>query len=183
MEAQAAAELAARASAGGAGGGGGKPVVVVVMDWDTFTTEAERFATGAAAPVDVSASRFRCETIDGHAIPPEQGFWMALRGEVQRCVIDADSRKIDLGREQRLFNAAGRRAIQLRHQTCVHPACDLPATWADIDHIIDWSHHGPTDIENGQALCRFHHVQKHRTTRTDRGGDHTAGGDERRAAA
>ena len=136
---QVAAELAARAQSGSAGGGVAKPVVVVVMDWATFTAEAERFATGASAePVDVFAPGYRCETLDGHPLPPDQAFLLALRGEVQRCVIGADSLKVDLGRQQRLFNAAGRRAIQVRDRTCRHPACELPAVWADIDHIVDW---------------------------------------------
>ena len=117
---QAAAELAARARSAGSGGGGvAKPVVVVVMDWATFTTEAERSATGTTTePVDVFAPGYRCETLDGHPVPPDQAFLLALRGEVQRCVIGADSLKVDLGREQRLFNAAGRRAIQVRDRTC-----------------------------------------------------------------
>ncbi len=166
LQSRAAAELAARALASGTGGGG-KPVVVVVMDWATFNIEAERFATGAAAPVDVFAPSFRSETIDGHPVPPEQAFLLALRGEVQRCVIDAESLKIDLGRQQRLFNAAGRRAIQVRDRTCVHPVCDLPAVWADIDHLIDWVLHGRTDTDNGQALCRHHHLEKHRRAATD----------------
>ncbi len=94
-----------------------RPVVVVVMDWATFTTEAERYATGTAGPVDVFDPSFRSETIDGHPVPPDQGFLLALRGEVQRCVIDADSLKVDLGRQQRLFNAAGKRAVQVRDRT------------------------------------------------------------------
>ncbi len=160
LQAQAAAELAARALVGGSGGA--KPVVVVVMDWGTFNAEAERFATGTADPLDVFAPSFRCETLDGHPVPPEQAFLLALRGEVQRCVIGADSLKTDLGRQQRLFNAAGRRAVQVRDRTCVHPACDLPAVWADIDHIIDWQLNGRTDTVNAQALCRHHHLEKHR---------------------
>ena len=168
---QAAAELAARARSGSAGGGVAKPVVVVVMDWATFNAEAERFATGTTAePVDVFAPGYRCETLDGHPLPPDQAFLMALRGEIQRCVIGAESLKVDLGRQQRLFNAAGRRAIQVRDRTCAHPACDLPAVWADIDHIIDWVLLGRTDTANGQALCRHHHLDKHRrTTDTTKG--------------
>ncbi len=171
LVARAAAELASRAVAGG-GSGGGRPVVVVVMDWVTFTAEAERFATGAGPEVDVFAPGFRSETIDGHPIPPGQGFWLALQGEVQRCVIGADSLRVDLGRQQRLFNPAGRRAVQVRDRTCVHAACDLPATWADIDHIIDWARDGATDTVNAQALCRWHHLQKHQRPTTgpdDRG--------------
>ena len=107
---QAAAELAARArSDGGAGGGGrvAKPVVVVVMDWVTFTAEAERFATGTAPPADVFAPEFRSETLDGHPLPPDQAFLLALRGEIQRCVVGAESLKVDLGRQQRLFKRCG----------------------------------------------------------------------------
>ena len=183
LQSQAGAELAARALAGGGGRSGvAKPVVVVVMDWATFMTEAQRFSTGIAPTVDVFDPAYRCETLDGHPVPPEEAFWLAMRGEIQRCVIDADSLKVDLGRQQRLFNAAGRRAVQVRDRTCAHSACDLPAVWADIDHIIDWVLWGRTDTVNGQALCRFHHVQKHRTTAPP-GGTTAAGDSERGEAA
>ena len=137
---QAAAELAARARSRGsgwwvgqAGGCGGDGLGHVHCRGRTV-----RHRHRTAEPVDVFNPSFRSETIDGHPVPPEQAFLLALRAEVQRCVIGADSLKVDLGRQQRLFNAAGRRAIQVRDRTCVHPACDLPAVWADIDHLVDW---------------------------------------------
>ena len=101
----------------------------------------ERYATGTGPRIDASAPSFRCETIDGHAVPPEEAL-----------------------------------AVQIRDETCVHPACDLPATWADIDHIVDWLFHGRTDTDNGQTLCRYHHVEKHR-----HGAAHRSANDRRAA--
>ena len=176
LQLEAAVKLAGLTGGSAGSSSPAKPLVVVVMDWDTFNLEAERFATGTADSADVFAPEFRSERIDGHPIPPAQAFLLALQGEVQRCVIGVDSLKVDLGRQQRLFNAAGRRAVRVRDRTCTHPACDLPATWADIDHILDWQFHGPTNTANGQALCRFHHIQKHQ-----RSGGNPGGGTERAA--
>ncbi|WP_293697621.1 HNH endonuclease signature motif containing protein, partial [uncultured Agrococcus sp.] len=58
--------------------------------------------------------------------------------------------------------ASLRRLIIGRDQTCRFPGCNRPATNADLDHTIDWQYGGETTPGNLAALCRRHHVVKHR---------------------
>ncbi|GLH96700.1 DUF222 domain-containing protein [Phytohabitans aurantiacus] len=51
--------------------------------------------------------------------------------------------------------------ITARDRTCRAPGCRVPAHRADIDHIKDWAHGGPTIEENLGTLCRHDHGLKH----------------------
>ncbi|WP_281901613.1 HNH endonuclease signature motif containing protein, partial [Phytohabitans aurantiacus] len=51
--------------------------------------------------------------------------------------------------------------ISARDRTCRAPGCRVPAHRADIDHIRDWAHGGPTEERNLGTLCRHDHGLKH----------------------
>ncbi|GLI02186.1 HNH endonuclease signature motif containing protein [Phytohabitans aurantiacus] len=51
--------------------------------------------------------------------------------------------------------------ISARDRTCRAPGCRVPAHQADIDHIKDWAHGGPTEERNLGTLCRHDHGLKH----------------------
>ncbi|WP_281904670.1 HNH endonuclease signature motif containing protein [Phytohabitans aurantiacus] len=51
--------------------------------------------------------------------------------------------------------------ISARDRTCRAPGCRVPAHRADIDHIKDWAHGGPTEERNLGTLCRHDHGVKH----------------------
>jgi hypothetical protein len=76
-------------------------------------------------------------------------------------VFGPDSQVLDVGRKQRLFTAPQRRAITARDRHCRFPGCDRPPRWCDVHHIKHWLHGGPTSVENGVLLCRFHHTLVH----------------------
>lgn len=63
---------------------------------------------------------------------------------------------------ERKYRFRGRLAelIRLRDRTCVFPACNRTAEYADIDHTIPFQRGGSTDQANGQCLCRRHHRAK-----------------------
>lgn len=48
--------------------------------------------------------------------------------------------------------AALRRALQLRDRTCRVPGCGRRATNCEPDHVIEWRHGGPTDLDNLSTL-------------------------------
>lgn len=76
--------------------------------------------------------------------------------EFERIVFDGANRVIDVGRRQRLFRGAARRAVQVRDRSCAHPYCDEPAERCQIDHIRRWADGGTTDPTNGRPSCAFH---------------------------
>jgi hypothetical protein len=55
-----------------------------------------------------------------------------------------------------------RRHVQMRDQGCVYPGCRAPAQRCDLDHCIPYSEGGTTHRHQMYALCRYHHVNRHR---------------------
>ena len=80
---------------------------------------------------------------------------------IESIAIDRRGQVIDLGRQQRRFNRAQRRALAARDGGCRAPGCDRPASWTEAHHIIPWSEGGRTDLADGILLCRFHHLLLH----------------------
>jgi hypothetical protein len=58
--------------------------------------------------------------------------------------------------------AAQARQVEARDRRCVFPGCRMPARYADIDHVVPHSRHGPTCPCNLAVLCRWHHLRRHR---------------------
>lgn len=54
------------------------------------------------------------------------------------------------------------RFIEARDQDCRAPGCRRPAIRCDLDHTIPYAEGGTTSADNLAALCRYHHVAKHR---------------------
>jgi hypothetical protein len=75
---------------------------------------------------------------------------------------DHHGNPLDVGREQRLYTRAQRTALGVRDGGCRFPDCDKPPSWCEAHHIHYWARdHGPTTIENGILLCRYHHMLIH----------------------
>lgn len=55
------------------------------------------------------------------------------------------------------FNRAQRRAIAARDKHCVFPSCRRPPRFCDCHHLDHREHGGPTKVDNGCLLCRYHH--------------------------
>ena len=58
---------------------------------------------------------------------------------------------------RRLFSENQRLAILARDRGCTFPACDRPAAWSQILHILPWGDGGPTTIDNAALICGHHH--------------------------
>ncbi|MCP2326064.1 hypothetical protein HDA40_004571 [Hamadaea flava] len=61
----------------------------------------------------------------------------------------------------RFPDAATRRWVAARDNTCRAPGCTNPARTCDTDHTVDHAFGGPTTDENLGLLCRHHHRLKH----------------------
>ena len=87
---------------------------------------------------------------------------LACDAAIIPAVLGSPSQVLDVGRANRLFPPAIRRAITLRDRGCTFPGCDRPAGWSDAHHIRHWVNGGPSSLENGCLLCPRHHAEIHR---------------------
>jgi Domain of unknown function (DUF222) len=137
---------------------------------DALRIMAER---SAAKPADATEARVLlqvlighesverlCELTNGTVLTPGQVLPVLDRADVERVIFDGPSKVIDVGVRRRLFTGGTRTAIHARDRGCTHPSCDEPLDRCQIDHIIPWSHGGPTTQANGHDHCRFHNLEK-----------------------
>jgi hypothetical protein len=68
---------------------------------------------------------------------------------------------LSVGRERYRPPADLKTALAIRDETCRFPGCRRRAMRCDLDHARAWDHHGSTDIDNLEHLCRKHHRLKH----------------------
>ncbi|CAN5318874.1 HNH endonuclease signature motif containing protein [soil metagenome] len=68
---------------------------------------------------------------------------------------------IDVSPEARFFTRRQRRALAARDGGCRYPGCDRPPSWTEAHHVNRYGRGGPTTVENGILLCRFHHMAIH----------------------
>ncbi|WP_309109428.1 DUF222 domain-containing protein [Zhihengliuella sp.] len=91
-------------------------------------------------------------------MPPAQLRELACDAAVLPAVLGGHGQVLDLGRAQRTFTAAQRRALTIRDRGCTFPGCTVPATWCEAHHVIPWHQGGATDVSNGALCCLFHHT-------------------------
>ena len=75
--------------------------------------------------------------------------------------VDQHGAPMNVGREQRLFPPAIRKALAVRDRGCAFPGCGRPVSWCDAHHVRPWSAGGDTALANGVLLCRMHHTLIH----------------------
>ncbi len=133
-----------------------------------------RLYTPRSPEVRVHVSRERLERGRGHATLEDSGAIVSVATADRRaCVAGVEpvifgpaGRILDLGRRERLFTPAQKRALaaqSVRDGTrgCAAPGCDRPPSWCESHHIVPWSRGGRTDVANGVLLCRHHHLLAH----------------------
>ncbi len=126
--------------------GGQVPHISVTIAYDPLRQAISGAALDFAGPVPAgTARRIACDA----AILP--------------MVLGGASQVLDVGRAQRLFTPAQRRALTERDRGCAWPGCDRPPGWTQAHHIVSWLDGGPTDLDNGVLLCLFHHQQAHQS--------------------
>jgi hypothetical protein len=124
--------------------GGDATTVIVTIDLDQL-----RHETGIG------------EIVGGTALTAAEVRRLACTANIIPAVLGGDSEVLDLGRKERLFTAAQRRALLLRSATCEAEGCDIPGTWAEAHHWIEWAQGGTTDLDNAALLCSHHHHRAH----------------------
>ncbi|WP_448060665.1 hypothetical protein [Cellulomonas hominis] len=153
---------------GAAGGAGavGQADAAAAIDQAGAVGEAGRAGVAVAGASGRGGS-------GGQAVPPatlEDGTPVAMSDlarllcdcDIARIVVGADSVPVDLGRTQRLYPAAHRRAVIVRDRHCSWDGCAVPAAYCDVHHIRWWTRdRGPTSLDNAVLLCDHHHHVVH----------------------
>ena len=84
------------------------------------------------------------EVLGGEAITASEARRLACTAQIIPAVLGSNSEVLDLGRSQRLFTAAQRKALMLNQPTCRAEGCTIPARWCEAHHQQPWSHGGRT---------------------------------------
>jgi proteasome lid subunit RPN8/RPN11 len=116
--------------------------------------------------VTIDLGQLRTETgigqvLGGSPITAAEARRLACTAGIIPAVLGGASEVLDLGRIQRFFTAAQRRALLLRSATCEAEGCDIPGTWAEAHHWLAWAQGGTTDLDNAALLCSHHHHRAH----------------------
>jgi len=131
----------------------------IVWSAPTFEEMARRHAGYLPRPFDLDT--YRCETIDGVPLDPNEAFLDALMNPFRRVVLDAKGVVIDKS-EQRFFTGLARTALQIAHPGCEWPGCNVPASKCQADHMRSKRRGGPTTQANGALFCGHHNRHKER---------------------
>ncbi len=86
---------------------------------------------------------------------------LACTAQIVPAVLGGAGEVLDLGRAQRLYSRAQRRAMALRDGECRADGCQIPAPWCEAHHLRPWSTGGRTDLADGALLCSHHHHLAH----------------------
>ncbi|HJQ05777.1 MAG TPA: DUF222 domain-containing protein [Nocardioides sp.] len=86
---------------------------------------------------------------------------LACTAKIIPAVLGGKSELLDLGRAQRFYTAALRKAMRLRDGRCRAEGCSIPATWCEAHHLKPWAEGGKTDLADGVLLCSHHHHRAH----------------------
>jgi len=130
--------------------GGEATTVVVTISLDQLRTDLATAGlldpTGESGQIDISAAHARR---------------LACTAAILPAVLNGQGEVLDLGRAQRLFTRAQRRALRLRDQHCRAEGCTISATWTEAHHLKPWSEGGRTDLNDAVSLCSHHHHRIH----------------------
>ena len=85
---------------------------------------------------------------------------LACDGGHQKIVLGDDGEVLHLGRPERRFSTAQRKALAVRDGGCVIN-CGAPPGWCDAHHVPEYEAGGETNIDNGVLLCGTHHTWLH----------------------
>ncbi|WP_244928629.1 HNH endonuclease signature motif containing protein [Nocardioides sp. W7] len=133
--------------------GGDATTLVITMSLDSLRGELGTATLGNAAPGD-SVDR----------ITADEARRLACTAKLVPVVLGGKGEVLDLGRSQRLFTRAQRRALALTDHECRADGCHIPAPWCEAHHRHPWSAGGRTDLADGMLLCSHHHHRAHDPT-------------------
>jgi hypothetical protein len=131
--------------------GGDRPqvIITILLAELHYGVQKGQLAAAIMNGNPITAEAARLAACDAHLIPAVLGG----RGEV-----------LDLGRSQRNWSPAQRRARRIEDQGCTWPRCQVALDRCRIHHLDWWGHGGHTNKDNGTHVCLFHHWLVHNTS-------------------
>lgn len=138
--------------------GGDATTMIITIPFSSLTSELGAAEILGAGTIPSDAHGDPCA---GETMTAAEARRLACNAHLIPAVLGGESEILDLGRSQRLFSAAQRRALLLRDRTCRAEGCDIPGTWAEAHHWIPWLEGGLTDLDDGVLLCAHHHHRVH----------------------
>ncbi|MGO2069724.1 HNH endonuclease signature motif containing protein [Glutamicibacter arilaitensis] len=121
------------------------PQVSIILNYEKMLAQAKDFAVTSSG-IQLSAGEARAALCNSGIYP---------------VVLNGKSLPLDLGRTQRLYSKAQRRAIRAAYRGCSYPGCSMPAERCEIDHLDAWEKGGRTDIKSAGLSCLIHHTGRH----------------------
>ena len=155
-----------------------RPHISVHVPWETLCRLASASQTSAGAGTGGGGHGRLVEPAEldsGEPLPPSVLARIACDSSITRIVFGPDGEPLDVGRAQRTFTGAQRRAVIARDRFCRYPGCHRPPAFGEVHHVSWWARDdGPTAVWNGILLCWHHHDLVHqrnlRITRTPEDG-------------
>ncbi|MBF4459596.1 HNH endonuclease signature motif containing protein [Pseudoclavibacter sp. VKM Ac-2867] len=98
----------------------------------------------------------------GTPVPPSLVAKTLCDGFVQVALLGSNGEPLRLGRRQRLYSRAQRRALASRDGGCITPGCWKPPGMCEAHHTTPWVEGGLTNVDEGVLLCSFHHHLAHK---------------------
>ncbi|WP_028049110.1 HNH endonuclease signature motif containing protein [Cellulomonas sp. URHD0024] len=111
----------------------------------------------------VDIERFSvAELIGTGPIPDSVLARLACDSQITRVVFGADSVVLNVGRAERTYTGAKRRAIIARDRFCQFPGCSAPPAMSEVHHTDHWLRdRGETNVQTGALICWHHHQVVH----------------------
>jgi hypothetical protein len=112
------------------------------------TMPAEQYLTGTGL----------ARTGHGALVPVSEALrWSGGDAEILAVAINSMGAITHYGNAHRIFTRNQRLVMGARDGGCTFPGCPEPPGRCQADHIQRYEHGGPTSVDNGQMLCRYHH--------------------------
>jgi hypothetical protein len=125
-------------------GGREQPTILITIDADAF-----------AGNTDEPGVTSFGDRVPAHVVR------MLAENAILRRVVIAGSVVLDMGRQVRRATHDQYLALVARDGGCRLPECSIPASWCEVDHLVDDIFGGPTDLSNLVLWCSYHHHLRH----------------------